>query len=501
MQRIVFLLVAVLACPASVVANGHLTLPFKSQQPLWQGWIYDTGTYHGAIDYGCACGTEILAAHDGWATSYYQPYDPSNPKDYSYGEYVLMYHPSSRTYTLYAHLRNWNPRIPRVKKNLYDGQGWAWFNRGEVIGWAGKTGTQVCHLHFELTTKGYASGRVDPYGLYAMYNMYPGCGNNNATYWFTVCPPSPHNPPASCSNPGQSVDVQKPVDLDGNGKMDFARYYSSVGRWDAGLSTGTSFAPLQQWTCGHGIGSTWQGSGDINGDGRDDSFVFFDQDGYFYVALSSGSGFGGYYKANSTPMMVGVQNKFVGDVNGDGKEDVVAFFNGNWWVALSNGFQLQPQILVRTGYGAGSDRRLVADVNGDRRVDAIAFFRNDGRWYVACGQPNGGFDNYQMWAWGNGAGSDEQFVADVNGDGYGDAVMWWDYFGSQRGVVIVSPSTGWSFAFDGSKRAVGHGVGSNLRLFGDYTGDGKADFAHHYTSAGWYVSRGDGWGFLPPTRW
>src|SRR3990167_2947189 len=151
MKRYLSVLVLGLSLGWSAFAAGHLSLPFKSQQPLWQGWYYTGGKYHGGIDYGCACGTEILSAHDGWATSWYQPYNPKDPNDYSYGEYVLVYEPSSKTYTLYAHLQAWNPRIPRAFKSTYDGAGWVWVNRSEVIGWAGKTGTQVCHLHFELT--------------------------------------------------------------------------------------------------------------------------------------------------------------------------------------------------------------------------------------------------------------------------------------------------------------------------------------------------------------
>jgi len=65
---------------------GHLTLPFSDAgTPLWQGWYYNNGGRHQGIDYGCGCGTPILAAHSGYATSWYQPYNPNDPKDYSYG--------------------------------------------------------------------------------------------------------------------------------------------------------------------------------------------------------------------------------------------------------------------------------------------------------------------------------------------------------------------------------------------------------------------------------
>jgi len=489
---------------AAAATAGELTLPYKNQAtPLWQGWIYDTGGYHGGIDYGCGCGTEVVAAADGYAISWYQPYNPRDPEDYSHGEYVLMYHPSIGRYTLYAHLSSWASYIPRRNRTVYkQNDGWVWVSRGMKVGTAGKTGTQVCHLHFELTRFGYSNGREDPYGIYGTVSYYPGCGSNTSPFYFTQCPPVVPGT-TSCANPGAFVQISKAPDFDGNRRNDIARYYPAVGKWSVALSTGQDFLEFNQWTCGHGVGSSAQMVGDVNGDQLADAVVYFASNGSAYVALSTGSGFAGYYLATSTPVLQNCSRRWLEDVNGDGRTDLVGYVpsTGSWYVALSNGQQFVPQVHAIYGHGVGSSNQFLTYVNYDWRVDAVVYFAGTGSWYVSFGQPDGRFSPYSLFASGHGVGSTEQYMADINGDIMNEAICYWNSFGGGAPRVIAWNSNGSRFVQDNNPRTTGQSFNAAQRIFADFNGDYRADFGFWYQSAGWYVAVTDGYGFAWATNW
>jgi hypothetical protein len=510
MQRTITFLVSFLWSANLALAAGPLTLPYSDKNtPLWQGWYYELGAYHGGIDYGTSSGTPILAAMDGYAVSWYQPYNP-NGGGYSYGEYVLMYHPSIGKYTLYAHLDDWEDNIPRKPDPTYPGSGgWLWVKRGVKIGTAGKTGTDVCHLHFELSSGGYATRRIDPYGIYAQRWSYPGCGvPRRGVYHFTACPPVPPAtapPTGNCNSPGSFKDIPKGGDFDGNGKLEFARYYGAVGRWDTALSTGSSFGSLKQAICGHGVGSSWQSTGDINGDGIDDAFVFFNSTGLGYVALGRSNGtFAPYYQTHVNPIMQNLNEYWLEDVNGDGNDDWVGNLNGGkWYISLSDGSKFTHWMVAIVGHGDGSTNRLLADVNGDGRADAIVYFSNDGSWYVAYGRADGKFGpTYTRFAVWHGSGSTSRHMADLNGDGKKDAVAFWNYdTGVGESVVRVWLSDGTGFIPNNSARATGQGFDSSLRIFADATGDKKDDFWFFYPAGGWYVAPSTGGGYMNASPW
>ncbi|MFH0830496.1 MAG: FG-GAP-like repeat-containing protein [Parcubacteria group bacterium] len=488
---------------SGALAAGTLTLPFRNQNTaLLQGWYYDDWTYHGAVDYGCSCGTEIVAADDGYAISWYQPYIPGGG-GYSWGEYVLQYSPSCNCYLLYAHLDHWASFIPRINQATYSSQ-WVRVTRGQVIGWAGNTGTSACHLHFEVSIGGiYPTGaRTDPYHVNSIHSNYPDCNLfSNSSYRWSQCPPITASQTTSCASPGSYVDVAKAADFDGNHKEEFARFYAGPGRWDVALSNGSEFLPLRQWQCGWGVNATSQLVGDVNGDGRADSVVHYNGNGETWWSLSVGSGFGGFTKVG-TNLMRNMTNRWLADVNGDRKEDLVGYCNGNWYVALSNGSAFGSQFVATQGHGNGSTTRLMADIDGDRRADAVVFFGGDGSWYCALGQPNGKFNGYVRWAYGHGRGSSAAFLADVNGDGRADALAFWNNVASGwQGKIIAWRSYNGSFQMDNTPRCNNIGTSSQRQLFGDYNADGRDDFGFWYSSSGWWVSLSNGYSYLAPRQW
>ncbi len=160
------------------------------------------------------------------------------------------------------------------------------------------------------------------------------------------------------------------------------------------LSTGTSFAAPTRWVAAYGVSvGNWssqdqypRGVGDVNGDGKAD-VVGFGNKGV-YVSLSTGASFaassrwiagygysaGGWSSQDKYP-------RIVGDVDGDGKADVVGFGNAGAYVSLSTGASFAPPGLsiAAYGYSAGGWTsqneypRCVADVNGDHWADIVGF--------------------------------------------------------------------------------------------------------------------------------
>jgi len=111
------------------------------------------------------------------------------------------------------------------------------------------------------------------------------------------------------------------------------------------LSNGSSFAATAtKWTSAFDLSHGWtvqdyvRTVGDMNGDGKDDA-VGFGLDGV-YVALSSGTDFypiskwtSSFDKSHGWTVQDFVRT--VGDVNGDGKDDLVGFGLDGVYVATS----------------------------------------------------------------------------------------------------------------------------------------------------------------------
>ena len=83
--------------------------------------------------------------------------------------------------------------------------------------------------------------------------------------------------------------------------------------------------------------------GDVNGDGKADLVAV--NDGSTWVMLSTGSGFGAPTQWSSTPFF-GTKATLVGDVNGDGKADLIAVNDGSTWVMLSTALAVKQTLGV-----------------------------------------------------------------------------------------------------------------------------------------------------------
>jgi hypothetical protein len=146
--------------------------------------------------------------------------------------------------------------------------------------------------------------------------------------------------------------------------------------WVSGFGTGMGFSDQDNY---------YRTMADVNGDGKND-IVAFTATGVV-VSLSTGTSFGasgnwintwfsraqGWNSQNTLPRMVS-------DVNNDGKADLVGFAAAGVFVALSTGTGFSSPTQWVDGYGTNtgwsnqaSFPRFILDVNGDKLNDIVGF--------------------------------------------------------------------------------------------------------------------------------
>jgi hypothetical protein len=245
---------------------------------------------------------------------------------------------------------------------------------------------------------------------------------------------------------------------------------------------------------------------DVNHDGRQDLVGF----GTYGVstALSNGAGFDplqlvvGEFGTNRG-WSVSKHIRTTADINGDGREDIVAFGDDGVWTALSteSGFAPARFVLADLGYKKGwrvdKHVRLLADVNHDGRKDIVAF--GDAYVFLALADGAGGFsapsavlsDFVSDRGWD--ASKHVRTMADVNGDGLMDIVG----FGDAGVYTALSTGTGFAeptFALEDFGYSQSWRVERHVRVLADIDGDKKADIVG-FGDAGVYVAKSTGDGF------
>jgi parallel beta-helix repeat protein len=172
----------------------------------------------------------------------------------------------------------------------------------------------------------------------------------------------------------------------------------------------------------------------------------------------------------------------LGDLDGDGKADLIMWQAGTAgqfrWVLSSAAYSDVAAGTKQWGtvVGGVQDVPLIADIDGDGKGDLIVWRPSTATFYWLTS--SSGYSASGSRQWGDPQQPDVPLVGDIDGDGKADLAVW------RRGngtFYWLTSSTGYSYAIgaQGSKQWGGtvNGV-ADIPLLKDLDGDGKADLVY-----------------------
>jgi hypothetical protein len=308
-------------------------------------------------------------------------------------------------------------------------------------------------------------------------------------------------------------------DVNGDGYTDLVQFNQNslpAGSVYVVLGSPSGYTTMTRWHTNFSVGAQWPEVGDVDGDGKADIITFDQSTGQVFVAISNGvSQFGASTQWHGSFSFSGEIPR-VADMNGDGRADVVTFVQvNNWgavWVSMSCGTDANhfPQgcsagarfgtrINWANGFSLTGEVPRVADVNGDGLADIVTF-STDTNAYVSltrrhactssadcsfgpcdtalgiCPATLGEAAGAKTF-WGTGffvTLGETPMMADVNGDGFVDAVDFETVTSSRNGFFGVTLSNGASL---GPYTLWGTSVchRGEVCAVGDANRDGKSD--------------------------
>jgi hypothetical protein len=203
--------------------------------------------------------------------------------------------------------------------------------------------------------------------------------------------------------------------------------------------------------------------GDVNGDGRPDLVVASCASN----ACGAAAGTLGVLLNTTTPWLVYASLGQQVDYFGEGKADFTVWrpSTATWYIAGSG-----QQLIKR--WGSSTDVPVIGDYDGDGKTDIAVWRPSNGTWYII--EP----DANQIAVRPFGVQGDVPVPGDYDGDGKTDIAVW----RPSNGVWYITQSS------NGQVVEVQWGQPGDVPVPGDYDGDGKTDIAVWRPSNGtWYI--------------
>jgi hypothetical protein len=303
-------------------------------------------------------------------------------------------------------------------------------------------------------------------------------------------------------------------DIDHDGRADIVGFKD--GLWVARGQASGGFGEPVHYLAGQYTGAAWPGAStvrqlaDVNGDQRLDvvglnnagALVALQKaDGSFDAPAPWVNDFNKYASLDS-PASV----RLLGDLDADGKADLVAINDFGSYGGLSNGARFDLQLWTYEwkggpgGWDERQDVRMLADLNDDGRADLVGLGRDNFFWALSQGHGLASAHSTPAAGWSSGWDRSRhvRVLANVNGDRFPDVVMMGPggaSVGLGTGSGLASP-VAWLADFD---EAHGWDATRHLRFVADVDRDGKDDLIG-IKDDGVYVALSTGTTFLPASK-